>query len=323
MFELVGLPSPFLFAGVVAGAVVALGRREKLEFPEWGRKLGIGLVGVAAGGTINTEIFGVVADEPVAVFGGVGLTLLVSMAIGQLLRRSPHVDAATALFASIAGGASGVSAVARETGANDAIVVAIQYLRVLLVLVTIPVVSSLLGASNAASAPVDPFDMTGAAFTLVASGVGLLLARVLPFTAAGLVLPLLTATALSLSQFFPATETPVPILAFAYSAIGLMVGLQFSRSTVRELAQLMPLGLFQITLSVVVCGLIGIVFARVAGISPLDGYLATTPGGLPAVTAIAVGSSASVGLIISMQLLRLFLALLLAPALGYLLRRRP
>jgi len=54
----------------------------------------------------------------------------------------------------------------------------------------------------------------------------------------------------------------------------------------------------------------------------LDGYLATTPGGLPAVTAIAIGSGASVGLVVTMQLVRIFLALLLTPVIGALWKRR-
>jgi uncharacterized protein len=48
----------------------------------------------------------------------------------------------------------------------------------------------------------------------------------------------------------------------------------------------------------------------------MDAYLASTPGGLPAVTAIAVSSGASVGVVVTVQLVRVFLALAMAAALG-------
>jgi uncharacterized membrane protein AbrB (regulator of aidB expression) len=83
----------------------------------------------------------------------------------------------------------------------------------------------------------------------------------------------------------------------------------------------MPLAFVQLVLSVAGCAAVGVVFARLIDVDTLDGYLATTPGGLPAVTAIAIGSGASVGLIITMQLVRVFMSLLLAPVLGAYMRR--
>jgi uncharacterized membrane protein AbrB (regulator of aidB expression) len=83
----------------------------------------------------------------------------------------------------------------------------------------------------------------------------------------------------------------------------------------------MPLALLQVLLSVAGCALVGVAFSEITGTSRLDGYLATTPGGLPAVTAVAIGSGAGVGLIVTMQLTRIFLALLLAPVIAAVLRR--
>lgn len=67
--------------------------------------------------------------------------------------------------------------------------------------------------------------------------------------------------------------------------------------------------------------------ARLADVSPLVGYLATTPGGLYAVLATAQDSDADVTFILAVQLVRVLLMLLLAPVLARtlprLLRRRP
>ena len=57
-------------------------------------------------------------------------------------------------LALVAGGASGLVALTREFGGDERMVAVIQYLRVALVTVTIPVVASLVfGAENGAAAP--------------------------------------------------------------------------------------------------------------------------------------------------------------------------
>jgi uncharacterized membrane protein AbrB (regulator of aidB expression) len=82
------------------------------------------------------------------------------------------------------------------------------------------------------------------------------------------------------------------------------------------------LALISAILGIVACAGIGVIFAHLVGVSALDGYLATSPGGLPAVTAVAVDSGHAVGLILTMQCLRILLALLCAPLMGAWLRRR-
>lgn len=61
---------------------------------------------------------------------------------------------------------------------------------------------------------------------------------------------------------------------------------------------------------------------RANRVSRLDGYLTTAPGGLPAATAETIGSGASVGLIITMPLVRIFAALGAGSLVGTYLRRR-
>jgi uncharacterized protein len=72
-----------------------------------------------------------------------------------------------------------------------------------------------------------------------------------------------------------------------------MVGLSFTPSVVWVLKQLMPLALLQVVLSVAGSAMAGLIFARATGSSRVDGYLATTPGGIAAVTAVAIGSGAA------------------------------
>lgn len=318
------VPSPFLFAGVLAGAAGALLAQQPRPFPEFLRSLGVTVIGSAAGSSIDPDVVETLASRPVVVIGGVIGTLAISLLAGQVLRWSPHVDGPTAIFASIAGGASGVSAMAREMDADERIVLTIQYLRVLLVLASVPVVSHVLGAEADAGAHQQDSGVTPSSigFTAVVIVVGLTLSRLIRFSASRLILPMLLATGLSLAGVFPDSTVPAAVLDVGYAATGLMVGVAFTRPTARLLVRIMPLALLQSVLALAGCGLVGLALSRATGMAALDGYLATTPGGLPAVTAIAIGSGASVGLVITMQLVRLFLALLLAPVIGAVIRRR-
>ena len=74
--------------------------------------------------------------------------------------------------------------------------------------------------------------------------------------------------------------------------------------------------------AVVACAGLGVVLSRVTGATLLEGYLATTPGGLYAVLATATGSGADATFVLAVQVLRLFVMLFTAPLLARLLRPR-
>ena len=104
--------------------------------------------------------------------------------------------------------------------------------------------------------------------------------------------------------------------------IGLQVGLSFTRASLRTIGRALPLALAVIVGLIVVCAGLGALLAAVTGASALDGYLATTPGGLYAVLATATGSGADATFVLAVQVLRLFVMLLSAPLLARVLRRR-
>ena len=325
----VGAPTPTLFAALAAAGLVAWRMSgpdagEPLAMPEGVRAVGMALVGIAAGAHVDTDVLSAVARQPAAVGLGVLGTLAVSMLAGQVLRLSREVDAPTALFASIAGGASGVSLAARDFGADEAVVMSVQYLRVVFVLVTVPLVAPLLGdAGGARPEPTGPTDVLSQhLYTLTALVVGLALARLVRFSAAPILWTMFVASALAIAGVFDDARVPGWAMAVGFALVGAAVGLSFTRDRLARLTRLFPIAVVQVVLGVLACGVVGIVFARSVGVSAIDGYLATSPGGLPAVVAVAVDSGDELGLILTLQFVRVFVALALAPILGALLRRR-
>jgi len=325
LFGLIGAPSPYLLAGVLSGAVRALTAHRATSVPGPVRTGALAVVGVAAGSAVRADVVGQVVRQPWAILGGCVATLALTLAAGQLLRLSRAVDGNTAVLASIAGGASGLTVMARDLDADEGIVAAVQYLRVLVVIVTVPVVAPMLGHGQTPVTGV----VSGAGsvgwsvlFTAVALTVGLGLARLLTFPGAGLLLPLTVAAGLSWWGVIPDSMVPPLLLNATYAVIGLMVGLNLSAAALRRIAAVLPHAVGMLIISLGGCAAIGIGLSHLVGVSAFSGYLAFTPGGLPAVIAVAVDAGADTEFVVSCQVIRLVLALFAAAAIGALVRRR-
>jgi membrane AbrB-like protein len=320
-----GFPSADLFAGVLAGIVFALTSSEPKELPAWASKMAMAIVGVAAGASIDAAVVESVLARPALILGAAAMTIAITLAAGQLLRISPKVSGTTAMFASIAGGASGLTVMARKVGADQGVVGTLQYFRVLIIVLTVPVVSTILGAGEVVEMAESSGwreQWLGAPFALVAIIAGLALAKVLAFSASNLIIPLLVATGLVLTGAFPSYEVPWAVIALGFAPIGLMVGFSLTREALSNLARLLPLAILSLTISLIGSAAVGWTLTQVIDLSFYDAYLATTPGGLHAVAAFAVGSGDDVGFIITAQVARLFFALTVGAVLSSVVQRR-
>ena len=147
------MPSPALFAGLVAAALLALLGAGPAGSPGGSGLSAQAVVGVVIGVLARPETLIAVARDwlPVLLVGSG--TLALSMAAGLLLGRRPGVSPLTGMLALTAGGASGLVAVSRELGGDERVVAVIQYLRVVLVTVSMPLVAATVyGASGEAAA---------------------------------------------------------------------------------------------------------------------------------------------------------------------------
>ena len=99
----------------------------------------------------------------------------------------------------------------------------------------------------------------------------------------------------------------------AFALIGLQVGLRFTLETVRMLGRLLLPVLLAIFALLVACFGLALVLDWTTSVSLLDAYLATTPGGLFAVLAVAFGSGANTTFVLAVQGLRILVMVLLAP----------
>jgi uncharacterized protein len=125
--------------------------------------------------------------------------------------------------------------------------------------------------------------------------------------------PLTVAAVLVLAV--PGGEFDVPRLVreLAFAVIGLQVGLKFTLETIRELGRLLAPVLLAVLGVLAACGLLALVLDGTSSVSLRDAYLATTPGGVYAVLAVALGTDANAAFILAAQGLRLIVMVALAP----------
>ena len=325
-FDALSVPSPGLFGGLVAGLGRALLGRAAAPPPRPAGLAAQAVIGVSIGALVQPETLRTIAANWVPVLGITVATLLVSLLAGQLMRLQRGVSPVTGAFSMIAGGASGITAMARDLGADEQLVGVLQYLRVLLIVVAMPVVATTVYGASAGSGAVPAGDgpgwPAGLLFTAVCVVVGVLLGRVTRLPVGALLGPLAVAAALDLTGLSRGAGVPAAVEAAGFLAIGLQVGLGFTRDSLRLVGRALPLALALIVGAVAACAGLGVVLSRAAGVTLLDGYLATTPGGLYAVLATATGSGADATFVLSVQVLRLFVMLFSAPLLARVLRPR-
>ena len=322
----VDVPSPALFAGLLVGTVLALTGWAPARVAKPATAGGQAVVGVVIGLLARPDTLATVAGEwlPVLVIS-LG-TLVASMGAGLLMGLQRGVSPLTGMLAQTAGGASGLVAISRELGGDERIVSVIQYLRVGLVTATMPVVAALAfgaSASGAGGSP-DPGDgpvWVGIVVTVACSAIGIPLARLVNVPAGSLLGPMVIALGLSLAGLSFGAAVPSPLVDVAYAVIGWQAGLRFTRKALGTVARVLLPATTLILGVVAVCAGLGLALSATTGMTPLEGYLATTPGGVYAVLATAASSGVNVTSVVAVQVLRVILMLLVAPYLARVIGR--
>jgi membrane AbrB-like protein len=119
--------------------------------------------------------------------------------------------------------------------------------------------------------------------------------------------------ALEFSGLIAGLTVPVMLVQAAALLIVWQTVLLFNRESLRAIRRILPSALALIMVLNVAAAGFGVVLANVAGLSQLDGYLATSPGGIYAVLGTAIGSDSNVAFVMASQVIRVVLMLFAAP----------
>jgi membrane AbrB-like protein len=317
------VPAAWLIGPMVVAIVMAT-QGFAARIPRQGFTIAQALIAVTVSQTITAPILAEIAALWAPIVGVVLLSIVAAGIAGWLLARYSPISAETAAWGSTPGGATTMTILAADFGADPRLVAFMQYLRVTLVVLTASTVSRLLLGSVpvvshqvAATGPFQPLAFIETlGFALIAGIIG----RYSRVPGGQFLVPLIVA------GIFHATGILHPympwwLLDAAYAMIGLSIGLLYDRATLRFAFRMLPTLLLSTAVLIALCAASGELLVLFAHIDPMTAYLATTPGGLDTVPIIALDAGSNLPLILAVQTMRVFAVVASGPPLAKLISR--
>ncbi|CAO1660394.1 MULTISPECIES: AbrB family transcriptional regulator [unclassified Salinicola] len=296
-----------------------------LKLPRIGFKFSQGVIGVLIAQTLTLSVLFKILDAWPVMLIATAITLLLSLIVGIGLVRYGGLPGSTAAWGTTPGAAAAMVAMAEETDADPRIVAAMQYVRVVCVVLVGALVSHYLGvtdsgnAGHAAALPIGLGYLGDLVTTLAVVAIGVwIFDRRMP--AGALLGPVMVGSVLHLTGVITIV-LPQPLLELAYGVIGTYVGLRFDRETVHNIARALSKMIFASLMLIALCALSAWLMTLLMHTEFITAYLGTSPGGLDSMTIIAIDTHADVGLVVALQTLRLFTVVLVGPGMARLVAR--
>ncbi|MGE5478250.1 MAG: AbrB family transcriptional regulator [Bacteroidales bacterium] len=325
MLEWAAFPAALLLGPMLVAIAFGVGGAG-IRPPRWTFTAAQALIGCLIARSFTPSVLASVASGWAMLLLVVATTILAGAVVGWVLVRAKVLPGSTAAWGSSPGGASAMVALAAEFGADVRLVAFMQYLRVVVVVLTASLVTGLVvGPAPAAAVagaadplawpPTLPF-----AATLAVAGLGALAGVRLRVPAGAMMVPMAIGTVLHAGGWLDIV-LPQWLLGMGYAALGWYVGLGFDRAILLYALKAVPKLLLATALLIGLCAASAWLLTLVLHIDPLSAYLATSPGGLDSIAIIVVGSHADAPLVLAAQTLRLFLVLATGPALAKFIAR--
>lgn len=283
--------------------------------PGWLSLLVLPVIGIAIGSSLTPEVLISAKHWWPSLLSMFLYIPLVHYLGFVLFRNVGRLDPATSYFAAVPGGLLEVLLLAEETDAHAGTVLTLQFLRIVLCVLLVPLGFSLMGAdllsvsTSAMSQSLPTSEEVIMMIACAATGVGV--GKLLRFPAAVVTGPVLCFGALQLWGITDAAPPPLS-LAVTQLIMGTLLGLRFTGLPVRQFVVAVQLALAHLAITMTLALGFAVLFYGLVG-EPVEALvLAYAPGGLAEMSLIA--ASLHIGLLyVSVHhLLRIILAIFVA-----------
>ncbi|MCB2117168.1 MAG: AbrB family transcriptional regulator [Rhodobacteraceae bacterium] len=317
------LPLPMLLGSLVAvGAAAILGTRplgHMVQAPQSIRMLFVPVIGVAIGGSARPEIL---SEAPQWIPSLLALCLFIPIAhyTGYRLLSAQGIDRRTAFYGAAPGGLVETVQMGEEAGADIQMLAMLQFLRLILTIVFIPLafswmeghaVGSAGGAQVAGSAPT----FRDVALLTACGIVGAVIGLKLRLPAGHVLGPILLSGAAHVTGLTRAVP-PGWMIAAAQIVIGTSLGVRFAGMPKRRILTALRLAVGNALAVIGLATLFSFLVAPVAGEPVRAVFLAFAPGGLVEMGLIALSLKMSILYVTAHHLVRIILAVSFARLFG-------
>lgn len=313
-----GVPVGWLLGPLLVGIVYACLQSDRQPLPTNFIKIGKAIIGVYSASRFSPDTLMLATTYAIPVILCILITGALSMLNGYLLWQWAGVNKLTSFLGSIPGSAATLAVMSEEFGADPMAVTLLQYIRMVIVVITIPTTVTLMfphatvGTIMTSVSIVTESSMPMFFNLLVLAGccsLGILLGQWLKLPTSGFLGSFLLGLLLFWSfphLFF----VPHWLWIIALMLVGLSIGWKFDWRTVRKLWKAVLLEIILVILLMLSCLAIGYEFHLVTHIDTVTAILGFTPGGIEAMIATVNQLGGDTGMVLAIQLTRQMLILL-------------
>ena len=321
LFNALHIPVSWLVGPMIFGLIWALLQGEVQPLPSIFSIIGQAIIALTTATRFSFDTLLLAKDYALPILGCITITGSLSVLNGYLLSRWAGIDRKTGFLGCIPGAGPSLVALSEDLG-GDAIAVAfLQYLRILLVSVIVPSLVTFWSSETLPQPVVSP-DVSSPEATLSPSlnllilalcGVfGVLIGRGIKLPAALFLGPFLLGLITFWTLPYP-LHIPAPVFAAGLLFFGLYIGVKFDRQVAQTLVKSVVIQSGLVTILIAICLGVGYAFHQLTHIDTLTAILGTTPGGISSMTATVIEIGGNTGLVVAMQMTRMFLILLFLP----------
>ena len=327
-----GLPLPMLLGSVVV--VGAMGLRNLRPFglpailPGRFRLFFVPVIGVAIGASFSPDILTELAGWWPSLVALLVFVPAVHLAGYALIRATSTLDRPTAYFGAVPGGLIESVIMGEEAGADGALLTMLQFLRVILTILALPLAISVIEGHAVGSAggvilgdgaPLDALDW---GILIAAGAVGAVIGRAARFPAGIITGPLLASGIVHLLGWVEGAP-PGWLIEITQLVIGTSLGARFAGRSPAIFWVAARLAVANVAMILAIATAIAFVFAPIVGERREAVVLAFAPGGVAEMGLVALSIGSSVIYVTAHHVVRIVLAVALASVLwrGWLAKR--
>lgn len=287
---------PFMLGGIFGAACFVLWyERNDKRLPKlsrWVRLVFMSIIGAMIGSRFSPELLNILPQFWISGLALIPFILLAQGGSYAIMRKIGRYDKLNAYFAALPGGIIDASALAEEAGADLRIVTTQHFIRIILVVASVPLlflliegeaVGSLAGQTMAAS----NYDVTDIALILAIALFGLFVGQLTKLPVSHMIGPLLLALLLSVGGY---VEINIPpwLGHVAQYMVGTSLGAQFSGVSRRLLVRGLGMGLLSGTYMLFLAAAFAIVLMQFVPADFGALFISFAAGGLAEMSLIAL-----------------------------------
>lgn len=312
----IGTPLPFLLGGFLGSSIFILFyERDERRLPKiskWVRLIFISIIGTLIGSRFTPELLNLLPQFWISALALIPFILIAHGSSYAIMRKMGKYDPLTAYFASLPGGLVDSISLAEEHSADVRIVTAQHFIRVVLIVVSVPLLFWFISGDTVGSAAGETFtsteyDWKDVTLVLAISWIGLFIGRFIHMPVSHLLAPLILTLVLTLSGVV-SLNIPDWLQHLAQYMVGTALGAQFSGLSRQLLLRCLRIGLIcSALLLVLAAGFAGILMNFVpAGFDVM--FVSFAAAGLAEMSLIALSLNFNPIVVALHHLLRLFLS---------------